>query len=128
MMADTGLPRALRGYALAGALILSGAPAQAAEFPAVVEEILASQTTGRIAEMGAAQKSAMIACVIRALAPLPAGRKRYVAEGASLGEREDRFGEVVNADHARWKKKIADACAKIALGPAARDNESTGEN
>jgi hypothetical protein len=123
--------RTLRGLAALfalGALLPGGAPAAAAvDFPTVVRQILDGQTDGRIANMGASQKSAMIACVIGALDPLPAGRKRYVVEGADFGQQQHRFGEVVNENHAKWKQAIANACAKIALQtPGARDVDHVG--
>jgi hypothetical protein len=128
-MTGAGYCRALSSYVVAGALLLFGLPtAHAVEFPAVVEEILASQTSGPISKMGPDQKSRMIACVIRSLDPLPAGKKRYVTEGATFDERQDRFGEVVKADHAKWQKAIAKACAKIAMNPGERDVDPVGEN
>jgi hypothetical protein len=87
----------------------------AADFPTAVTNILASQTTGRIAQMGPAQKNMMIACVVNSLAGVPAGKKRFVAEGATLKEQEQRFGKVVMENRAEWKQKIANACSSIAV-------------
>ena len=103
-------------------LAIGAAPAaMASSFPSVVRAVLNGQTTGRIAEMGPDQRAQMTDCVVATLAGLPAGKKRYVAEGASLDEQTDRFGEVVQEDRAKWKQKIASACGKIAL------NGTTGD-
>lgn len=93
--------------------------AVAAEFPAVVAEILHGQKTGRISEMGQEQKRAMIDCVNTVLAKLPNGKKRYVMQGANFEDREHRFGEVVQENHAEWKQKIARGCSSIALSRGA---------
>jgi hypothetical protein len=84
-------------------------------FPEVVSEILNGQTEGRISEMGAQQKSQMIDCVNKVLTDLPAGQKRHVLEGSDFEDREHRFGKIVQENHAEWKKKIASACAEIAM-------------
>ncbi len=85
------------------------------EFPAVVAEILQSQTEGRISEMGEEHKLAMIKCVNGVLTELPEGKKRYVLEGANLEEREHRFGEVVKENQAEWEQNIARGCSDVAL-------------
>ena len=100
----------------AASLAVGAAPdALAASFPAVVRAVLDSQTDGRLAKMGPEQRGRMTDCVIATLAGLPSGKKRYIVEGASLDEQQDRFGEVVQEDRAKWKQKIAHACSKIAL-------------
>jgi len=44
-------------------------------------------------------------------------------KGASYDEREHRFGEVVQANHAEWKGKIASTCAATAMSaPDDEDN------
>ena len=97
-------------------LVFGTAPeASAASFPAVVRAILDGQTDGRLAKMGPSQRARMTDCVIATLAALPAGKKRFIVEGANLDEQEHRFGEVVQEDRAKWKQKIASACASIAL-------------
>jgi hypothetical protein len=104
------------------------APALAADdFPSVVEEILDGQTDGPLAQMGPAKRRTMTECVIDALAPLARGKKRYVVEGADFEEREQRFGKVVYENHAEWQKKIADACAQIALKDDATFAEGGGD-
>ena len=108
--------------ALVAALPLAGAPeAQAASFPTVVRQVLDSQTDGRLARMGPDQRSRMTDCVISALSGLPNGRKRYIVEGSTLDEQQDRFGEVVEADRAKWKQAIAKACSSIAMGGSSND-------
>ena len=84
--------------------------------------VLDAQTDGRLAGMPAGQRAEMTDCVVSTLAGLPGGRKKYVVEGASLDEQTDRFGEVVQADRAKWKQKIASVCGKIAM------SKTTGSN
>ena len=80
-------------------LTIGAAPgALAASFPQVVRAVLDSQTDGRLAKMGRDQRARMTDCVIATLAGLPGGKKRYIAEGASLDEQQDRFGEVVQEE------------------------------
>ena len=91
------------------------APTAAAEdFSTVVSEILRNRTDGPISEMGDEKKAAMIACVSGVLVDLPSGKKQYVLEGATLDERQDRFGRVLYENHAEWQKKIAGGCAALA--------------
>jgi hypothetical protein len=108
------------GAAIA-ALLLFAAPVDAASFPSVVRNILDSQTDGRLAKMGPDQRARMTDCVIATLAGLPGGKKRYIVEGATLDEQQDRFGEVVQEDRAKWKQKIATACSKIAVEHTSTD-------
>jgi len=68
-----------------------------------------------MSRMSDTKKRLMIACVIKWLQGVPNPRKQYVAEGANLDEQEDRFGEVVMADRAKWKQKIAHDCSSIAV-------------
>ncbi len=104
----------------AGALVIFGAvfsaaPANAADFGAVVEKVLMSQQSGPVAKLNAERKRQLVACVNKVLAGLPGGRKRYVTQASSLDEMQDRFGEVVMENRAEWKQKIAKKCASIAL-------------
>ena len=92
-----------------------------ASFPQVVRAVLDAQTDGRLAKMGRDQRARMTDCVIATLAGLPGGKKRYIVEGASLDEQQDRFGEVVQEDRAKWKQKIATACSKIAVELTSND-------
>jgi hypothetical protein len=104
-------------------LALGAAPAaSAAGFTTVVRAVLDGQTTGRLASMDSDQRAQMTDCVIATLVGLPAGRKRYITEGASFEEQEHRFGEVVQENRAQWKQKIASACGKIAM------SKTTGSN
>ena len=97
-------------------LAIGATPAAlAASFPTVVRAILDGQTDGRLAKMAPDQRARMTDCVIATLAGLPSGKKRFVVEGANFEEQEHRFGEVVQEDRAKWKQKIAAACAKIAI-------------
>ena len=103
------------------ASLLVATPAAAASFPAVVRAVLDAQTDGRLAKMGPDQRARMTDCVIATLAGLPGGKKRYIVEGASLDEQQDRFGEVVQEDRAKWKQKVATACSKIAIESSSND-------
>jgi hypothetical protein len=103
------------------ASLLLATPAAAASFPTVVRNILDAQTDGRLAKMGRDQRARMTDCVIATLAGLPGGKKRYITEGATLDEQQDRFGEVVQEDRAKWKQKIATACSKIAVESTSTD-------
>jgi hypothetical protein len=108
--------------ALVSALPLAGpTKAEAATFPGVVRQILDSQTDGRLARMGPNQRARMTDCVISALSGLPNGQKRYIVDGSTLDEQQDRFGEVVEADRAKWKQAIARACSSIAMGGSSND-------
>lgn len=99
------------------AALAAGIPpaARAASFPTVVRAVLDGQKDGRLASMDSSQRAEMTNCVIATLAGLPAGKKRYISEGANFDEQEHRFGEVVQEDRAKWKQKIASACGSIAL-------------
>jgi hypothetical protein len=110
-------------HILCGFLAISAqmipSPLLAADFPSVVAEVMNGQKDGPLTRMSAGKKQAMIQCVIGALAGVPAGKKRYVQEGATYDEREDRFGEVVMANRAEWKQKITKACANLAVSGGA---------
>ena len=103
------------------ASIILATPAAGASFPTVVRNVLDAQTDGRLAKMGRDQRARMTDCVIATLAGLPGGKKRYITEGATLDEQQDRFGEVVQEDRAKWKQKIATACSKIAVESTSTD-------
>jgi hypothetical protein len=89
--------------------------ALAADFPSIVSQILKAQTDGPVSKMSAAKKQSLINCVNKVLVGLPAGRKRFVVEGANFDEQERRFGTVVMENRAEWKQNIAKACSKIAM-------------
>ncbi len=101
--------------ASAATLCVSASAMAAADFPAIVRDILESQTDGPLSQMGPAKRSAMTDCVVASLAPLPTGQKRYIVEGQTFEEQERRFGKVVYDNHAEWEHNIAKACADIAL-------------
>lgn len=116
LFATTRRFRAVAAAALLSAGSLPGAPvAVAADFPTVVANILNSQKDGRIANLDPATKQQMVTCVNGVLTKLPNGKKRFVLEGATLGDQEDRFGKVVKENRAEWEQKIASACGKIAM-------------
>lgn len=107
----------ITAFAALAALLAAGVPASAADFPTVVREILAKQTTGPLTEMSPAKRSAMTDCVVQTLGALPNGKKRLITEGADFETREHAFGKVVDENHAEWRKKIAKACSEIAVAP-----------
>jgi hypothetical protein len=110
------LERSASAFLAAGVLeVLLVSAAAADEFPTVVTEILTGQMQGPISEMQGAHKEAMIDCVNTTLVELPKGRKRFILEGASYQEREQRFGMVLYENRAEWVQKIAGACASIAM-------------
>jgi hypothetical protein len=120
MSCSSGRAKASSAAVLAGAagvLFLSGiVPVLAADFPTVVANILLSQTDGRISTLDPARKQQMVAWVDGVLVRLPNGKKRFVVEGATFDEQENRFGKVVKENRAEWEQKIASACGKIAMG------------
>jgi hypothetical protein len=101
--------------ALALAFASAASLAEARDFPEVVSEVLKGQTDGPMTSMRPEQKTRMIVCVNEVLEGVPKSKKRYVVAGTDFEEREHRFGEVVQANRAEWKKKIARACADIAI-------------
>ena len=102
------------GVAIAVCGVLATA-AYGADFPTVVANILNSQTDGRIASLDPATKQRMVTCVNGVLTGLPNGKKRFVLEGATLDDQENRFGKVVKENRAEWEQKIAKDCGKIAM-------------
>src|SRR5262245_8176570 len=110
----------LFGARLAAGLALlpffTPAPASAADFPTVVASILQAQTDSRLARLDPARKQQMITCVNKVLVNLPNGKKRFVVEGATLDEQQDRFGKVVKENRAEWEQKIANGCSSIVVG------------
>ena len=89
-------------------------PAAAADFPTVVRSILDHQTDGPLTEMDADKRAEMTNCVIQTLSALPQGLQRKIVEGKDLEEQEHLFGQVVDADHAKWRQTIAKECGHIA--------------
>lgn len=107
-----------RGAAIAGvalvSLFASASASSAATFEAAVETVLMGQKSGPITELDANAKGKLIACVIKVLQKVPEGKQRYVAEGADFTQMEDRFGEVVMADRAKFKQQITLECGELA--------------
>jgi hypothetical protein len=94
--------------------MLIATPAFASDFPTVVRAILDRQTDGPLAEMEPDQRSKMTGCVIDTLSALPSGLQKKVVEAGDIEAQEDAFGEVVDADHAKWRQTITKACGEIA--------------
>ena len=96
------------------ASLLQATPAAAADFPTVVRSILDHQTDGPLTEMDGDKRAEMTSCVIQTLSALPQGLQRKIVEGKDLEEQEHLFGQVVDADHAKWRQTIAKECGHIA--------------
>jgi hypothetical protein len=94
--------------------MLIATPAFATEFPTVVRAILDNQTDGPLTEMDADTRSKMTGCVIDTLSALPSGLQKKIVEAGDLNAQEHAFGEVVDADHAKWRQTITKACGEIA--------------
>jgi hypothetical protein len=111
--------RSIRAIAAAAALAATlslAATAEAADFPTIVRAILNAQTDGALAGMSPQKRGLMTNCVVDTLQALPEGQKRQIVAGADLDAQEHTFGQVVMANRAAWKKKIAAHCSQIALG------------
>jgi hypothetical protein len=94
---------------------LWGAPTLAAtSFSSVVRSILDRQTDGPLTEMKPAQRARMTDCVIDTLSGLPSGLQRKIVDAGDIEDQEHAFGQVVDADHAKWRQNIAKACGDIA--------------
>jgi hypothetical protein len=87
----------------------------AASFNSAIQQVLMAQTGGEFAELNANQKTEMVACVQQVLAKVPEGLQRPVTEASNIDEMQDRFGELVLAEQAKWKQRIAKACGHIAM-------------
>ena len=94
--------------------ILLVTPAAAADFPTVVRSILDHQTDGPLTEMDADKRAEMTDCVIQTLSDVPDGLQRKVVEGKDVEEQEHLFGQVMDADHAKWRQTVAKECGHIA--------------
>ena len=88
--------------------------ASADDFPKIVRTILDRQTDGPLAQMDSKRRSRMTDCVVDTLGDLPPGSKRKIVEAGNLEAQEHAFGQVVDEEHARWRKNIARACGQIA--------------
>ena len=84
----------------------------ARDFNSVVTTVLSKQP--QITDLAPDRRRQMIACVKKVLVAVPAAKKRYVAEAANYAEMENRFGEVVMADRAKFKQQITKDCGSIA--------------
>ena len=103
----------------ASAMLISALTASSAmagsNFTQIVEQVITSQQDGRVSKLDEGTKRELASCVNTVLAGLPAGKKRFITEGATFDEMQDRFGKVVMENRAEWKQKIAGACAKIVV-------------
>ena len=94
--------------------MLIATPAMASDFPTVVRAILDRQTDGPLAEMDGDKRSKMTDCVIQTLGALPDGLQKKIVDAGALEDQEHAFGQVVDADHAKWRQTISKACGEIA--------------
>jgi hypothetical protein len=105
--------QAVRNLAVV-AMLLPAAPALAADFPTVIKNILDHQSDGPLTEMEPDKRAKMTDCVIQTLSALPSGLQRKIVDAGGLEEQEHAFGQVVDADHAKWRQTIAKECGHIA--------------
>lgn len=96
------------------ASMLMATPAVADSFPTVVRAILDRQTDGPLTEMDATKRAKMTDCVVDTLGALPSGLQKKIVEAGGIEDQEHAFGQVVDADHAKWRQTIAKACGEIA--------------
>jgi uncharacterized protein (DUF1800 family) len=94
-------------------ILAAGSAGAAADFNSAVERVLLQQK--EIKELDSARQKEMIACVKQVLTKVPEPKQQYVAEGANYDEMENRFGEVVLADRAKFKQQITKACGDIVV-------------
>jgi hypothetical protein len=99
---------------VAAALLFSPGPASSADFPTVVRSILDRQTDGPLSEMEPDRRTKMTACVVDTLGDLPSGLQRKIVDAGDIEAQEHAFGQVVDADHAKWRQTIAKTCGHIA--------------
>jgi hypothetical protein len=97
----------------AAVLSVTASTGFAASFNSAVEQVLLQQK--EVKELDAERQGRMVACVQQTLSKIPAERQSYIASAADQSEMEDRFGEVVLADQAKFKKQITKDCGGIAL-------------
>ncbi len=91
--------------------VVIGTTSHAATFNSVVQTVLVKQP--RIAELTPQRRREMIACVQKVLEQVPRPKQQYVAEARDYNQMEDRFGEVVLADRAKFKQRITQQCGGI---------------
>ena len=96
-----------------GIVLGLSSPGFAADFNEVVETVLSRQP--QVTDLPPDRQRAMIACVKKVLANVPAGQQRHVAEAANYSQMEDRFGELVLADRAKFKQQITSDCGQYAV-------------
>lgn len=94
-------------------VLVSVGPGNAASFNSVVEAVLSKQP--QVTELPRDRQRAMIACVQRVLRDVPAAKQRHVAASANYSQMEDRFGELVLEDQAKFKQRITRDCGSIAM-------------
>lgn len=92
-------------------LLASAGPSLAADFNSVVETVLSKQP--QITDLPRDRQRAMIACVKKVLKDVPPAKQRHVARSANYSQMEDRFGELVLEDRAKFKQRITTECGGI---------------
>ena len=105
----------------AGALLVFGSAAipEAANaasldqrFRAAVQRLLMNMPDGPVAEMTAAEKRELVACVNQVFAGIPAQKKQYIVEaGNNFAELRSRFDEVGQENRAELKQQVTKNCA-----------------
>ena len=96
-----------------GVLLGSTSASFADAFATVVQKVLMQDE--QVKGLEPARQKEMIACATKALANVPPPTKRKVAQAANLDEMQDRFGQMVMADRAKYQKEITAACGEIMM-------------
>lgn len=106
---------------LAGALLVFGsamAPQAASaasldqQFRAAVKRLLMNLEDGPVAEMTAAEKKDLVACVNEVFSGIPPQKKQYILDaGSDFAELRARFDRVGSENRAELKQEVTRNCA-----------------
>lgn len=107
-----GVAGAVLIFASATAPQTASAASLDSQFRAAVQRLLLNLKDGPVAEMTAAEKKDLIACVNEVFAGIPPQKKRYIIEaGSNFTELRQRFDKVGNEDRAKLKQQVTRDCA-----------------
>ena len=98
----------------AAAIVLAATSiVQAADFNRAVSTVLKKQSA--IQKLPKDKQAEMISCAQKVLRKVPGGKQRYLEDAKGYDEMENRFGEIVLADQAKFKQEITKDCGSIAV-------------